>query len=104
MHSADVLINFIFEGAHKQMISGKLLEYMATGVPVLSLGDPESEAGQLLAQGAAAAMIAPSDTQQLIAFLEKAQQQKGQWINNFPNKTQWTREGITKRLVEEILR
>ena len=95
MHSADVLINFIFEGAHKQMISGKLLEYMATGVPVLSLGDPESEAGQLLAQGAAAAMIAPSDTQQLIAFLEKAQQQKGQWINNFPNKTQWTREGIT---------
>lgn len=104
MHSADVLINFIFEGAHKQMISGKLLEYMATGVPVLSLGDPESEAGQLLAQGAAAAMIAPSDTQQLIAFLEKAQQQKGQWINNFPNKTQWTREGITKRLVKEILR
>ena len=104
MHSADVLINFIFEGAHKQMISGKLLEYMATGVPVLSLGAPESEAGQLLAQGAAAAMIAPSDTQQLIAFLEKAQQQKGQWINNFPNKTQWTREGITKRLVEEILR
>ena len=104
MHSADVLINFIFEGAHKQMISGKLLEYMATGVPVLSLGDPESEAGQLLAQGAAAAMIAPSDTQQLIAFLEKAQQQKGQWINNFPNKMQWTREGITKRLVEEILR
>jgi glycosyltransferase involved in cell wall biosynthesis len=104
MHSADVLINFIFEGAHKQMISGKLLEYMATGVPVLSLGDPESEAGQLLAQGAATAMIAPSDTQQLIAFLEKAQQQKGQWINNFPNKTQWTREGITKRLVEEILR
>ena len=104
MHSADVLINFIFEGAHKQMISGKLLEYMATGVTVLSLGAPESEAGQLLAQGAAAAMIAPSDTQQLIAFLEKAQQQKGQWINNFPNKTQWTREGITKRLVEEILR
>jgi glycosyltransferase involved in cell wall biosynthesis len=104
MHSADVLINFIFEGAHKQMISGKLLEYMATGVPVLSLGDPESEAGQLLAQGAATAMIATSDTQQLIAFLEKAQQQKGQWINNFPNKTQWTREGITKRLVEEILR
>jgi glycosyltransferase involved in cell wall biosynthesis len=103
MHTADILINFIFEGAHTQMISGKLLEYMATGVPVLSLGNPQSEAGELLDQGTAAAMIAPSDTQQIIAFLEKAQQQKGQWINDFSNKNDWTREGITKRLINEIL-
>lgn len=103
MHTADVLINFIFEGAHTQMISGKLLEYMATGVPVLSLGNPQSEAGKLLDQGTAAAMIAPSDTQQIIAFLEKAQQQKGQWINDFSSKKNWTREEITKRLIHEIL-
>ena len=85
------------------MISGKLLEYMATGVPVLSLGNPQSETGELLDQGTAAAMIAPSDIQQIIAFLEKAQQQKGRWINDFSNKKDWTREEITKRLIHEIL-
>lgn len=102
MHQADVLVNFIFKGASTQMISGKLLEYMATGVPVLSLGDPQSEAGRLLIQGSAAKMIKPEDIQKVLAFLEKAVQQKGVWFNDFPQKNAWSREGTAQRLAEEV--
>lgn len=98
MFQADVLVNFIFKGASTQMISGKLLEYMATGVPVLSLGDPQSEAGRLLQQGAAAEMIGPKDIEKIVGFLEKAVQQKGRWENDFPQKNAWSREGTAQRL------
>ena len=98
MFQADVLVNFIFKGASTHMISGKLLEYMATGVPVLSLGDPQSEAGRLLLQGSAAKLIEPVDIQKVVAFLEKAVQQKGRWENDFPQKNAWSREGTAQRL------
>ena len=103
MHQADVLVNFIFKGASTQMISGKLLEYMATGVPVLSLGDPDSEAARLLTKSTAAQMMTNTDVPAMVAFLEKALRQKGKWLNEFPQKMQWSREGIAQRLVEEVL-
>ena len=98
MFQADVLVNFIFKGASTQMISGKLLEYMATGVPLLSLGDPQSEAGRLLQHGSAAKMIGPKDIQKVVAFLEKAVQQMGRWENDFTQKMAWSREGTAQRL------
>ena len=98
MYQADVLVNFIFKGASTQMISGKLLEYMATGVPVLSLGDSQSEAGRLLQQGTAAEMFGPKDIERIVGFLDKAVQQKGVWINDFSQKNAWSREGTAKQL------
>ena len=44
------------------MISGKLLEYMATGVPILSLGDPKAAVAETLMQGTAAQVIAAENT------------------------------------------
>ena len=38
MKSADLLCNFIFKEAENQMISGKLLEYLATEIPILCIG------------------------------------------------------------------
>ena len=55
--SADLLLNFIFKGGESDMISGKLLEYMATEVPIISIGDPNSEAARFLNSGSHAWML-----------------------------------------------
>ena len=102
MKSAHLLLNFIFEGAQMQMISGKILEYMATGVPVLSIGDSNSEAGKFINQGTAAKMLNTHDLEGITNFIQQVASQKGRLQNEFPDLENWSREGLTKRLVEEV--
>ncbi len=99
MKSADLLLNFIFKGAATQMISGKLLEYMATGVPILSLGDPYSDAGQLLAKASHAKMLHAEDSVEINNFIAEMAIQKGQLKNVFPQLRDWSREAITTDLI-----
>lgn len=101
MKSADVLLNFIFRGAEHQMISGKLLEYMATGVPILSLGDPKAAVAKTLMQGTAAQMIAAENTAAQFDFLEQCANNKVK--NQYPDRQLWSREALTKRLINEVL-
>jgi len=102
MKSAHLLLNFIFEGAQMQMISGKILEYMATGVPVLSIGDSNSDAGKFINQGTAAKMLNTHDLEGITDFIQQVASQKGRLQNEFPDLANWSREGLTKRLVEEV--
>jgi hypothetical protein len=102
MKSAHLLLNFIFEGAQMQMISGKILEYIATGVPVLSIGDSNSEAGKFINQGTAAKMLNTHDLEGISDFIQQVASQKGGLQNEFPDLANWSREGLTKRLVEEV--
>ena len=104
MKSADLLLNFIFKGAETQMISGKLLEYMATEVPILSLGNPNSEAAQFLTQGTHAWMVQDQDKTTMKLHLKFLLEQKKQSKNKTPHLVKWTREALTKRLIEEILK
>ena len=71
MKSADLLLNFVFKGAEHQMISGKLLEYIATEVPILSIGNPKSEAGLFLNKGSHSWMVEKDNKSkmELILFL-----------------------------------
>ena len=103
MKKAHLLLNFIFKGAQTQMISGKLLEYLATNVPVLSIGNPRSTAGEFLSQGSASVMLDAKSTKEISAFIEKTAFQKGNLFNHFPQLDQWSREGLTKRLINEVL-
>ena len=100
--SGDLLLNFIFRGADQDMISGKLLEYLASEVPVLSVGDPNSEAGRLLDQASFAQMIDAQNTTAQKSFIKKAIQQKGKAINILPDIQKWTRENITV-LLNDVL-
>ena len=95
-----MLLNFIFKGAATQMISGKLLEYMATGVPILSIGDPFSEAGELLAKGSHSKMLHANDAVEIEAFITEMAIHKGQLKNVFPQLRDWSREAITTDLVQ----
>ena len=103
MKSANLLLNFIFKGAETQMISGKLLEYMATEVPILSLGDPNSPAAQFLTQGTQAWMVEEDDTSAMKKHLKALLEQKQQPKNTTPQLAEWSRMALTKRLVEVVL-
>ncbi len=102
MKSAHLLVNFIFEGATSQMISGKLLEYFATQVPVLSLGDPTSDAAAFMAQGTNAKMFAKENIPGIQGYIETLYQQEFPLKNNMDEIDQWSRKTITKRLIEEV--
>ena len=80
------------------MISGKLLEYLATEVPVLSIGDPQSEAGKLLKLASFAQMIDADDTEAIKAFIEKAAHQKNKTRNQMADIEKWNRENIARTL------
>lgn len=95
MKSGDLLLNFIFKGADQDMISGKLLEYLATGVPVLSVGDPQSEAGRFFSTASFAEMIPAFQTSDLKTFIDKAAKKKGRAKNDMPEIKKWSRENIT---------
>jgi hypothetical protein len=98
MKSGDLLLNFIFRGADRDMISGKLLEYLATAIPLLSIGDPQSEAARFLDQASFAQMIDANDIDAQEIFIQKVAQQKGKAKNILPEIENWSRENITKAL------
>lgn len=103
MHQAHVLINFIFSGAETQMISGKLLEYLACKIPILSIGAPNTAAGTLLSKASYSVMLEENQPQEIEHFLEEIMDKKGQLKNDFPGLNDWSRETLTKRLIEEVL-
>ena len=102
MKSSHLLLNFIFMGAQTQMISGKLLEYMATHVPVLSIGDPNSEAGKFISKGSFAKMLDANDRDGIQTFVSQIADKKETLRNDFPNIKSWSREVLTQRLVQEV--
>ena len=72
MCSADVL--FEVRGPEREsagMIPGKLLEYLASGTPVLALLARESVAAEILARAGAAEIVAPDDVTGVAAALER---------------------------------
>jgi len=100
MKSGDLLLNFIFNGAYNQMISGKLLEYIATEVPILSIGDPDSEAGKFIKQGSYAEMILSENKNEIYDFILNAIDRKGKIKNEFPGLHRYTRKETAIKLIQ----
>ena len=103
MKSGHLLLNFIFAGATTQMISGKLLEYFATEVPVLSLGDPLSAAGEFIAKGSCAKMIESDDHAAIHSFIQALFEGNNDQKNKMVDLDQWSRKAITQRLIKTVL-
>jgi hypothetical protein len=104
MKSGDLLLNFIFKTAEEDMISGKLFEYLATEIPVLSIGNPNSEAGNLLSQASFSEMISSNNKIAIQNFIVKAIIQKGKAVSKLQGIEKWSRLEITKDLIELISR
>lgn len=103
MKSGHLLLNFIFAEATTQMISGKLLEYFATQVPVLSLGDPFSAAGEFIAKGSCAKMIKSDDHAAIHSFIQALFEGNNDQKNKMADLDQWSRKAITQRLIKTVL-
>ena len=101
--SADLLLNFIFKGGESDMISGKLLEYMATEVPIISTGDPNSEAARFLNSGSHAWMVSEHNTSIIKKHLKDLLDQNIKRTNKTPNLESWSRRKLTQRLIKEVL-
>ena len=101
--SADLLLNFIFKGGESDMISGKLLEYMATEVPIISIGDPNSEAAHFLTSGSHAWMVNENNTSIIKKHLKNLLDKKRKLTNKTPNIESWGRRVLTQRLIKEVL-
>ncbi len=101
MKSAHLLLNFIFDGTNMQMISGKLLEYIASQRPILSLGDPNSEAAKFIYKGSCAVMLDSNDLDGIFSFISQIVKHEGTLLNIFPEIEKWSRESLTKELINK---
>ena len=81
-----------------RMISGKIMEYLATEIPILSIGDPKSEAGKILSKASYTKMILRDSDKEIYLFLKKVIHNKGKLKNTFPNLDNWSRKNITYKL------
>jgi glycosyltransferase involved in cell wall biosynthesis len=106
MRQADLLLNFSFtQTGQTTMVSGKIFEYMATGNPILHLGDPFSEAADILALGKHNLCCAATDHQAQQAFIEKTYKAwaEGQPLkNDVTDIAKFSREATTRQLVEVL--
>jgi glycosyltransferase involved in cell wall biosynthesis len=67
---ADVLVLILTDTKNAQgNIPGKLFEYLATGIPVLALGDPEGDSAKILKDAGAGQVIAHTDAASIKAQL-----------------------------------
>jgi glycosyltransferase involved in cell wall biosynthesis len=67
---ADVLVLILTDTKNAQgNIPGKLFEYLATGIPVLALGDPEGDSAKILKDAGAGQVIAHTDAVSIKAQL-----------------------------------
>jgi hypothetical protein len=102
MKSGDLLLNFIFKSAHEDMISGKLFEYLATEIPVLSIGNSNSDFGNIFSEASFAEMIPSNDKKSIQNFIIKAIKEKGKAGNKLPGIEKWSRNELTKDLIDII--
>jgi glycosyltransferase involved in cell wall biosynthesis len=68
-HAADALL-VLAEGSSRRVATGKLFEYLATGVPILVLGD-DSEAARIVAETRAGFATSGSDPDLIAPALER---------------------------------
>ena len=84
MRASVLLFSIPAEGNVRAMVTGKIFEYLATGLPILALGDANSGAGEVLEQAGQEKMSLHGDG---VRIFEKLQKLYQAWRanNNTPN-------------------
>ena len=106
MLDANILLNFMYkQDNNSTMISGKLIEYMATGNPILMIGNKKSEASKLLSKQTYNLTAEPEEKDLISNFIYTNYKN---WIDNKKIKKEghvvknYTREETTKSLIKII--
>jgi len=106
MKSANVLLNFIFNDADRFMISGKILEYMASEIPIISIGSKKNPISKLFSKSELMKVFKADDLDGIYLFLDKLIKswQRGIPLFNRVEKiSKYSREELSKKL-DSILR
>ena len=74
------------------MLPGKIFEYLASGRPVLGIGDEDGAAATVLRDSGSGVMYGWEEKERLMEFIDKPCRPTG-------NIDQYTRSGLTERLV-----
>jgi len=102
MLSSNLLLNSLAEMENSELlISGKLMEYIASGKPVLCLGNPNGDASELLREFKYGAVFDRKDINLITEFLNQIFEN---WLNKIPIPVleekiiQYSRHETTKQL------
>jgi glycosyltransferase involved in cell wall biosynthesis len=82
----------------KGNIPGKLFEYMATGRPILALGDPNGDAAKILKNADAGQVFARTDKEGIQAFLQEFTTKTDFSVSQ--SVDQYSRKQLTKQLAQ----
>tara|TARA_B100000405_G_scaffold52828_1_gene35249 strand:+ start:37 stop:366 length:330 start_codon:yes stop_codon:yes gene_type:complete len=103
MKSSHLLVNFNYKGTEApDMISGKLIEYLATGSPIINISHNNSESDSLLSISEASATFSENDLDKIISYIYINYNSwlKGEFNEKIPdNISDFSRLNLTKRLV-----
>ena len=103
MKSSHLLVNFNYKGTEApDMISGKLIEYLATGSPIINISHNNSESDSLLSISEASATFSENDLDKIISYIYINYNSwlKGEFNETIPdNISDFSRLNLTKRLV-----
>jgi glycosyltransferase involved in cell wall biosynthesis len=102
MLNADLLLNcFALTGNSKILISGKLMEYIASNNPIIIIGNNEGDAANLLKEVPNGYVVAPNDADNLKTLVEKIIFEPKTEVTTYqPEK--FSRKNTTKELFDLI--
>jgi glycosyltransferase involved in cell wall biosynthesis len=100
MKNSDLLLLFLPTFGNTQiMITGKLMEYIATGNPILCIGDVHSDAAKLLENIDNCCSASHVDQDTIIKFLESTYKNSLNSSHHSTTLEQYSRFEITKELI-----
>jgi len=108
MLSSDLLFNSLAEMENSELlISGKLMEYIATGKPILCLGNPNGDAANLLKEFKYSGVFDRKDVEVIKEFLETIFEkwlQKSAFASEGENFKQYSRYETTRQLSKLLMK
>jgi len=102
MKSSHLLVNFNYHRTDTpDMVSGKLIEYLATGSPIINFSHANSESESLISISEDSVTCSENDVEQVITYISKRYNAwlKGEFKEKIPdNISDFSRLNLTKRL------
>ncbi|MEC9065270.1 MAG: hypothetical protein VX810_01645 [Bacteroidota bacterium] len=102
MKSSHLLVNFNYQGTDTpDMVSGKLIEYLATGSPIINFSHANSESESLISISEDSVTYTKNDLDKIISYISKSYNAwlKDEFKEKIPdNISDFSRLNLTKRL------
>ena len=101
--SANLLfISIPISSYSKGNIPGKLLEYLATGNPIILAGEKDSDAAKILSEFSNTAVVENNEVEELSSFINKVINKEIKPKSNNPAVNKYSRLSTTQELLEVI--